>query len=443
MKENSADVWNDFLLKSRRDASGKREVAQDIQEKVITYIKAKIDAGVSNGKTLLPSDLMEYIYRFSGEMRQELREYAENVLDKDSENGAAAKFLAIETLQKLDGEPIPIEPKHPLLEKAMVLAPNDVEICFFAFEEYGCEQFLFEMEDYEDETLVSIERLLERIHGNDAHTQSRWVRMLFDYAEVWTSPTDIYKTLNQNDPYIKRWTAVLCKIHNVFEQEIERALNDWEIVLILTEIHDVLGNTDAAEKVLRKAQTVFEKRLEQDENDQTALDGLANIHEKLGNTELAQEYQIKADPSLGWVGQVLSDFPASTVDLDGNPISLADYRGKVVLLDFWAAWCGPCVGEIPNVKAVYEKYHGKGFDVIGVSFDEDESVVREFIKERALPWRQILDSEGFGGVFAKQYGVSGIPAPFLIDQAGKVISVKARGSLLSELVETEIASKKN
>ncbi|MDE0088934.1 MAG: redoxin family protein [Candidatus Poribacteria bacterium] len=441
MKGNSADLWEDFLLKSQRDADGKRKVAKDIQEKVITYIKAKIDAGVSNGKTSLPSDLMEYIYRFSKEMRQELREYAENVLEKNPDNGAAAKFLAIETLQKLDGEPIPIEPKYPYLEKAMVLVPKDVEICFFAFEEYGCDQFLHEMEDYEDDTLVSIERLFDRIHERDTQTQSRWVRMLYDYSEVWTSPTDIYKTLNENDPYIKRWTAVLCKIQNVFEQELERTPNDWEIVLILTEIHAVLGNTDAAEKVLRKAQTVFEKRLEQTENDQTALDGLANIHEKLGNAELAQEYKLKADPSLGWVDQILPNFPASTVDLDDNSISLADYRGKVVLLDFWAVWCGPCVGEIPNIKEVYEKYHDKGFDVIGVSFDKDEAVVREFIKEKEIPWRQILDSGGFKGIFAEQYGVRGIPAPFLIDRKGKVISVKARGSLLGELVAAEIEDK--
>ncbi len=442
MKENSVDVWNNFLIKSRRDASGEREVAQDVQEKVITYIKAKIDAGVSNGKTSLPSDLMEYIYRFSEEMRQRLREYVENVLEKDPNNGAAAKFLAIETLQQPADVPIPISPKHPLLEKAMILVPNDVEICLFAFEKHGWAQFLFEDEEYNDETLVSIERLFERIHERDAQIQTRWVRMLYDYAEVWTSPTDIYKTLNENDPYIKRWTAVLCKIQDVFEQELERTPNDSEIVLILTEIHAVLGNTDAAEKVLRKAQTVFEKRLEQTKNDQTALDGLANIHERLGNAELAQEYKLKADPSLGWVDQILPDFSTSAVDLDGKPISLMDYRGKVVLLDFWAVWCGPCVGEIPNVKVVYEKYHDKGFDVIGVSFDENEAVVREFVKEKTLPWRQILDSSGFGGVFAKQYGVRGIPAPFLIDRNGKVISVKARGSLLSELVEVEIKNKK-
>ena len=141
-------------------------------------------------------------------------------------------------------------------------------------------------------------------------------------------------------------------------------------------------------------------------------------------------------------GQVLPDFSAA-VDLDGKPISLADYRGKVVLLDFWAVWCGPCLGEIPRIKAVYEKYHAEGFDVIGVSLDEDAAVLREFIKEQEIPWRQILDGNGFGGAFANQYGIRSIPAPFLIDREGKVISVKARGRLLEELVTSEIDGKKS
>ena len=99
--------------------------------------------------------------------------------------------------------------------------------------------------------------------------------------------------------------------------------------------------------------------------------------------------------------------------------------------------------SITSIKEVYEKYHDRGFDVIGISFDEDEAVLRKFITEKELPWRQILDSRGFKGVFAKQYGVHGIPAPFLIDRNGKVISVNARDSILDELVEAEIEGKKD
>ena len=232
------------------------------------------------------------------------------------------------------------------------------------------------------------------------------------------------------------------KIQTVFEEQLERTPDHWHTVRMLVEILEALGEREATEKVLKETQTVFEKQLEQDGNNRDALDVLANIHERLGDTELARAYKLKVDPSLGWVGQVLPDFSAA-VDLDGTPISLTDYRGKVVLLDFWAVCCGPCLGEIPGIKAVYEKYHAKGFDVIGVSLDEDAAVLREFIKEKEIPWRQILDDEGFRGTFAKQYGVRSIPAPFLIDREGKVISVKARGHLLSELVEAEIEGKKD
>ena len=168
--------------------------------------------------------------------------------------------------------------------------------------------------------------------------------------------------------------------------------------------------------------------------------GLANVHEKLGNPELAHAYRVTADPTLAWVGKVLPDF-SSAVDLDGEPISLADYRGKVVLLDFWAVWSGSCVEEMPNVKAVYERYHNKGFDVIGINLDNEETVLREFIKENQLPWRQIFDSQREVNSLKQRYSVIDIPAPFLLDREGKVISVKARDRLLNALVAKEMVRK--
>ena len=435
MKENSVDVWDAFLntLENRGYASVDWEVASDVQEKLIEYFKAKIDEGVSDGKTALPPDLIDYIYRFPKEMRWALRVHAEGALESDPDNGAAAKFLAIETLQVFDVK-VPLSRKRPLVEKAMVLLPKDVEICFFAFTKYGfCE---------DEEVLKSLERMFERLQETSQETQYRWVyRILYDYSEVWFRPTDLYEGFKTDDPLIERWHVVFSKIQTVLEKQLAQKPNDWNASRMLTEIHETLGDTEAVQAVLKEAQPVFEKILDQEPDDWTALHALANIHEKLGNSELSRQYRIKRDPTLAWEEQILPDFPSSTVDLDGNPISLADYRGKVVLLDFWAVWCGPCVGEIPNVKEVYEKYHDKGFEVIGVSFDENESVVREFIREKEIPWRQILDSEGFKGIFAKQYGVRGIPAPFLIDRNGKVISVKARNQLLGELVASEIEGK--
>ncbi|RKU17123.1 hypothetical protein C6503_11280 [Candidatus Poribacteria bacterium] len=437
MKANNVDVWDAFLnTLENRGLSSEWEVALDVQEELISYFKTKIDAGVVDGKTTLPSDLIwnEYIWRFPDEMREKLTEYAEEVLKTEPDNGAAAKFLAIVTAGT--SYDFPPDEFWDILERTTELLPNDVDICYWAFENASLEPLL-------DNGVVALERLFARCREGEEPTLYQWLfRCCYDYLHVTSRPNDFYERLESDDPLLKRWTAVMEKIQAVFEEQLERTPDHWHTVRMLTEIHEALGNSEATEKVLRQAQTVFEKQLAQDENDRDALDGLANIHEKLGNTHLAREYKLKVDPSLGWVGQVLPDF-SSVVDLDGKPISLADYRGKVVLLDFWAVWCGPCLGEIPRIKAVYEKYHDKGFDVIGVSFDEDAAVLREFIKEKEIPWRQILDDEGFRGTFAKQYGVRSIPAPFLIDREGKVISVKARGHLLSELVEAEIEGKKD
>lgn len=164
---------------------------------------------------------------------------------------------------------------------------------------------------------------------------------------------------------------------------------------------------------------------------------MANIHGKLGNSDLAREYRVKADPTSAWKGQVLPEF-SQVVDLDGKPVSLADYRGKLVLLDFWATWCGPCIAEMPNIKEVYEKYHAKGFEIIGISLDTDEAALRKFIKENQLPWRQVFDGKRWETPLVQQYGIRGIPAQFLIDQEGRVISVKARGERLGNLIEAEI-----
>ena len=128
-------------------------------------------------------------------------------------------------------------------------------------------------------------------------------------------------------------------------------------------------------------------------------------------------------------GEPAPDF--STIDLDGKSISLQQYRGKVVLLDFWAVWNGFCIGEILRVKKIYDTYKDQGFDVIGVSLDTDEAKLRSYLEEKDIPWRQIYSGLERQSPLAQQYDVRSLPARWLIDRNGELIAHEAMHKLIS------------
>jgi thiol-disulfide isomerase/thioredoxin len=132
---------------------------------------------------------------------------------------------------------------------------------------------------------------------------------------------------------------------------------------------------------------------------------------------------------------------------DGRAVDVAALRGKVVLSDFWATWCGPCIEEIPNVVAVYEQYHAQGFEIVGISFDQAPDAAKPakrqktaeqvlaFTREHKMPWPQFYDGSYWQNPYGKQYGVRGIPAMFLLDKNGMVVSTNARGAKLAAEVK--------
>lgn len=132
------------------------------------------------------------------------------------------------------------------------------------------------------------------------------------------------------------------------------------------------------------------------------------------------------------VGQMAMDFTQN--DVNDKPVKLSDFRGKYVLLDFWASWCGPCRQENPNVVKAYNAYKDKNFTVLGVSLDQPGKKADWLaaIEKDGLTWTQLSDLKGWENAASKMYGVRGIPANFLIDPSGKIIAKNIRGEELQK-----------
>jgi peroxiredoxin len=130
------------------------------------------------------------------------------------------------------------------------------------------------------------------------------------------------------------------------------------------------------------------------------------------------------------VGYPANNFSQTTPE--GKKVSLSDYKGKYVLIDFWASWCRPCRAENPNVVAAYNRFKDKGFTVLGVSLDQNKDAWLGAIQADNLTWTHVSDLKGWGNEVGKLYGVTGIPQNFLIDKDGKIVAKDLRGAALDE-----------
>jgi peroxiredoxin len=143
--------------------------------------------------------------------------------------------------------------------------------------------------------------------------------------------------------------------------------------------------------------------------------------------------KLRAPDALA-IGMPAPDFTLATPD--GTPVTLRSYRGKYVLVDFWASWCGPCRAENPNVAKVYQEFKNRNFDVLGVSIDATTARAKwlKAVKDDDLPWAQVLDSEAPTGKAAARYYVTAIPQNFLVDPSGKIVALNLRGEALKTTV---------
>lgn len=239
--------------------------------------------------------------------------------------------------------------------------------------------------------------------------------------------------------------------------QLERRVIDAETTPVdaLPALLDELKQFYAGEKLtmrhLRMASSTVRLINRFDSDDPAKKDELGDLREKYFK-EFGDIFAKSEDKELSRYGKKLAQKPAvAESDLVGKPLELAgvtaaglpldwaSYRGHVVLVDFWATWCGPCRQEMPHVKELYEQHKDQGFNVVGVSLDKDQEALAQYLEENSIPWETLAGDETVE--LASKYGVRGIPTMMLVDRAGNVVAVSHDIAALKDELERLLAAK--
>ena len=235
-----------------------------------------------------------------------------------------------------------------------------------------------------------------------------------------------------NAPY----SNYMMKVQSMSEEEREKKKLELAGGLMIA----VMKMMEGVEKVFKEERETlipvafiddYQLVLGQEKFDSVIATKPAWINHPIAKSQVEYFAQQKAQEAKknAYVGKQFTDLEEA--DADGKMHKLSEYvgKGKWVLVDFWASWCGPCMQEMPNVVAAYEKYHTNGFDVVGLSFDNKKEPWLKAIADKNLSWIHLSDLKGWKTVASEVYGVNSIPDNLLIDPQGKIVarSLRAQG----------------
>jgi tetratricopeptide (TPR) repeat protein len=313
--------------------------------------------------------------------KNRLDELCESLLKElQADSGNPSIYAVFGELYRAQGKPLEaIE----MYEKALKLNPNDIQMLSSLGSIY------FSLRSYE-KTISLLDRAIALSNSGFSY-----------YAML----ANCYVQLGRKDEAAKLADGVRKKIENE-----ESPISPTMLAMsygTLGDIYRETGKYDEAIKALQKAMelapsmgTTFQNRL-------------AVVYARAGKPELAEKMRRDSIPEAARIGKDAIDFILQ--DLFGKKVRFSDFKGKTVLLDFWATWCSPCIAEIPQLEALHRKYKEKGLVVIGMNTENDHAKVRDFIRDK-ISYPVLLDAEGK----SKEYGVEGLPAKIYIDGEGKI-----------------------